>query len=311
MGEPRLFAAVPTVAIAPALRPLLMELTRQVAEVDRVLLVTSGASDEVHAEHVRQGDELGVKVLRGASGASAARNAVLNELEPDDVVGFLDDDVMPAPDWLSRLGSRWVEASERVACIGGAVVPRWLETPPAWMSERLHPKYALLDLGQGVVEMDPHAGLAVWGANMSLRVGTARAVGGFPAEFGPRPGAPLIGEESALECALQAAGLTVLYAGDIRAEHRIGSERLKLGWLATREFYRGITASEIGPRIGRPIPRPRLRYAIYAFKALTGTAIAALRRDRPLAAERFVAAANDAGVAIAPLWRRRVRSTDH
>jgi hypothetical protein len=96
------------------------------------------------------------------------------------------------------------------------------------------------------------------------------------------------------------SGHRVLYRGDVRVEHQVGADRLRLRELWRRELYRGVSAglsgaTSPGPAAGR------------AAKALAGLAVALARRDAALAGERFARLARSTGGAAAPLMRRRLR----
>ena len=46
------------------------------------------------------------------------------------VVAFIDDDAVAESDWLERLAEAYTD--ENVVAVGGAVIPRWSESRPAW-----------------------------------------------------------------------------------------------------------------------------------------------------------------------------------
>ncbi|MSO42049.1 MAG: glycosyltransferase [Solirubrobacterales bacterium] len=303
MGAPWLLATVCTNRPASAARVAIEPAAAQAAAVEgaAALLVTSGLDDDAHAAHERLAAEVGAEAVRAVAGLSAARNAALDGRPEDAVIAYLDDDAVPAPDWLQRLSARWLEADPDVACIGGAIVPRYLEPPPAWMSERIWMAYSLMDRGPGMVELRPEEGSDAWGANVSFRARQALDAGGFDPSRGPWSNVPMFGDESDLQLRLRSAGLRVLYAGDVRVEHLIGAERMTLRSLARRQYYRGFGAalsSGLGPS----------RAAARAAKASGGLAIALARGDRPLAAERLARVSLNAGAAASPVSRRRLHS---
>lgn len=265
-----------------------------------VVLVASGLGAAEREAHRRQAGELGARVLDAPAGTAAARNRALEEARDDDVLAFIDDDVVPAPDWLAKLRERWERAGTDVACIGGAVEPRWEEPPPAWVSERIATAFALLDLGPGTVELDPGRAQGVWTANASFRAAALREAGGFPAWLGPWRDAAIIGEDSAAQRRLAERGGRILYAGDVRVAHLIPASRLRLRDLWRRERMRGFSEALAGTET--PV-----RGAARAAKAAAGLAAALARGDRPLAAERLARAARGTGAAGAPLTRARLR----
>ena len=302
MSAPRLLATICTARDAEQVRTPLSAIAAQAKASDgaAALLVTSGLDPEAREPHERLGAELGAGVVHAGPGLSVARNRAVAEAGESDIVAFIDDDAIPEPDWLERLSARWAEAAPDVACIGGAIVPRWLAEPPAWISSRIWVSFSLLDLGPGLVELEPSQGEDAWGANVSFRAGALRRVGGFDPERGPWPGVPMFGDESDAELRLEAAGKRILYAGDVRVEHLIEPERLTLAELARRERWRGVSSVVSGRRTpASGLPR--------AIKAGFGLVAAAATRNQPILGERRARLARELGVAAAPLLRRRLR----
>jgi hypothetical protein len=298
----RLTATICTNRPPAAVRPSLAALCEQAAaDADaEALLVTSGLGPAEQAEHARAAAELGARTVPAPPGISAARNAALEGLADDDVVAYVDDDAVPEPGWLAALASAWRHADPAVACIGGAILPRWTAAPPSWVSLRIYGAFSLLDLGPGSMDLDPSAGEDAWGANISFRVGPLREAGGFSAGRGAWADMPLFGDESEVQERLAAAGRRVLYRGDVRVEHRVGEERLRLRELWRRELYRGVSAGLSGA-VSPPAAAGR------GAKAAAGLAVALVRGDAPLAGERLARLARSAGGAAAPLMRRRLR----
>jgi glucosyl-dolichyl phosphate glucuronosyltransferase len=297
-----LIAAICTNRSPDAVRPALAAVCEQAAATPgaTALLVTSGLDDRAHDAHAAAAERLGASAVRAPAGLSVARNRALEAAGDADLLAFVDDDAVPEAGWLTALAERWREAGADVACIGGAILPHWERPPPAWLSERVNTAYSLLDLGEGVVELDPRRDRDAWGANLSFRAAPLREVGGFDPERGAWSGVPLFGDESAVQRRLAEHGYRILYAGDVRVAHRIGAERMRLGELWRRELYRGASAGiegEVSPTSG----------AGRALKAGAGLVVALVRRDLPLAGERFARLARNSGAALAPLLRRRLR----
>lgn len=302
MAQTWITAVICTNRTAADVRPSLEAISLQANALEgaEAVVVTSDLDGPGRDEHERQAGELGAIALHAGPGLSAARNAALAGRAPADVVAYTDDDAIPEAGWLRNLVAHWQRASAEVACIGGAIVPSFEIDPPKWMGEGLWMSYSLLDLGPGLIEMDPAGGRDVWGANMSFRCGPALDAGGFDESRGPWRDIPSFGEETDLERRLQAAGHTTLYAGDVRVRHLIGADRLSLRSLGRRAFYRGLSASDDG-RIGIGGGAGK------ALKAGAGLGVAALRRDHALAAERWGRLSEGAGAVLAPLTRRRLR----
>ncbi len=104
-----------------------------------VLLVASGLSEDEARGHA--GAAPAARVLREPRpGLSLARNRALEACDDGDVIAFVDDDAIVAPDWLEQLADAWIAAPARVACIGGPIRPRFESPRPVWLSDRLLPR---------------------------------------------------------------------------------------------------------------------------------------------------------------------------
>jgi len=285
-------------AVEDVLGPLAEQASAQ-ADAE-ALLITSGVDAGTHAAHVEAAGRLGARIAPAGPSLSLARNRALQEAGDSEIVAFIDDDAVPDPQWLGNLIARWRDARPEVACIGGAIDPAWAQTPPTWVSPRIDVTFSLLDLGPGVVELDPERDLEAYGANVSFRTVALREVGGFDPTYGPWGGLPLYGDESIVQRRLARNGCVLLYAGDVRVAHQVSADRLRLRGLWRREHYRGASA---GLR-GDASPSAGLGGAV---KASAGLAVALARRDAPLAGERFARVAREGGVVLSPLTRARLR----
>lgn len=285
---------------APAtIQPCLRALADQGDGLELVL-VTSGLSETEAAAH-----GLGLEAVfpdatllpEPRPGLSRARNLALAGCTDDDVLAFVDDDALVAPDWLERLGAAWEAAPERVACIGGPIRARFEGERPAWLSDVLLPTLTVLDRGDHPLDLDPTVA-TVYGANISFRAGPLRTVGGFDPAFGhtgPRVG---FSEEDEAQRALAAAGFGVRYDPGPWVWHVIPAQRLRPREILRRRFRYGATLGARGAR-------PRSIAARQALTSGLGAPVALAIGDRALAMERAVRATENAGALFA---RRAARS---
>ncbi|HXJ84931.1 MAG TPA: glycosyltransferase [Candidatus Methylomirabilis sp.] len=192
-------------------------------------------------------------------GLSRARNVGLAESQAE-IVAFTDDDVDPAPDWVARIAEAMTES--RLDLLGGRIVPAWSEPPPRWLERRPylanalaitdHPTPALLPTRTGKP--------AVWGANLAVRREVFAKVG----RFDPRRG--LIGtklyggeENDLIERAL-AAGFRVAYDPRVLVRHRIGVDRMRVGYFS-RLYFQRAEGRALWPETRRRTPVARVRQA--------------------------------------------------
>ena len=260
-------------------------------------LVTSGLAEaEVEAHRAAAG---GWTVLaEPRPGLSRARNRALAWAEgDDDVLAFVDDDAVVDPGWGDALTRRWDEASDTVACIGGPIRPRFDSDPPAWVSDAILPALTLLDRGPEPRDLDPAREEAVYGANISFRVGPLRRVGGFDAGWGHSGERVFFGEEDEAQRALARLGYTTRYVPDAGVLHVIAAERLTRASFLKRRYAFG---RALGARGGRDAGLA----ARQVVAAAAGVVVAAAKRDDAKLMERAVRGAENFGVLAAVRARR-------
>jgi glycosyltransferase involved in cell wall biosynthesis/GT2 family glycosyltransferase len=135
-------------------------------------------SPELLAECEHRWPDLRLVENREEQGLSGARNSGVAACSGE-VVAFLDDDAVAAPDWLTRLAEAYRDPS--VLGAGGAVHPAWVEGKPRWFP----PEF---DWVVGCTHSGMPAQVAtvrnLVGANMSLRRHALIEVGGFRHELG-------------------------------------------------------------------------------------------------------------------------------
>jgi glycosyltransferase involved in cell wall biosynthesis/GT2 family glycosyltransferase len=142
------------------------------------IVLTVDHSPELLAESKRRWPDLQLIENTEEQGLSGARNSGLAACSGE-VVAFLDDDAVAAPDWLQRLGDAYRDPA--VLGAGGAVNPAWVAGKPGWFP----PEF---DWVVGCT----HSGMPreratvrnLVGANMSFRREALEQAGGFRHELG-------------------------------------------------------------------------------------------------------------------------------
>jgi GT2 family glycosyltransferase len=273
----------------------LAALGAQVPE-ESLALVTSGLTRRQETAH--RAAFPGLVLSEPRPGLSRARNRALGWAAEvgAQALAFVDDDAVAEAAWWEAMGRRWEEAPATVACIGGPIRPRFSVPPPAWFSEGIAHTLTLLDRGPEVRDLDPDAE-AVYGANISFRVGPLRQVGGFDPALGHAGGRVFFAEEDEAQRALVRLGHRVRYVPDAAVVHVIAPERLTRGSFVRRRFAFGVA---LGSRGGRG----RVPAARQALASGVGALAAAASGREALAMERAVRAAENAGVLAAPFGAR-------
>jgi glycosyltransferase involved in cell wall biosynthesis len=206
-----------------------------------LVLVSDGADDvcaAFRADYADAGDathDTKIVCLDENVGLLRARNAGA-EAATGEVVAFLDDDAVAAPDWLELLCA--VYEDRDVPAVGGKMVPEWVAGKPAHLPAEF---YWLVGVTHDGFAEGPGEVRNTFGSNISFRREVFLDLGGFEAEIGGRKGgANLQGGETEL-CARMAAeyGHGVYYVPDAEVGHKVFEYRTDLFWLLDRAFWQG------------------------------------------------------------------------
>lgn len=164
----------------------------------------------------------------GPKGLSGARNTGL-EVAKGDVVAFLDDDAVAAPDWAERLLDAYSDGA--VFGVGGAVEPAWRTPRPRWFPDEFLWVIGCSYTGQPRVRTEIRNPI---GANMSFRREVFAAVGGFDPTMGRlrEDAAGCEETELAIRARRSGAGARFLAEPGARCRHAVPADR------ATRRYFR-------------------------------------------------------------------------
>jgi glycosyltransferase involved in cell wall biosynthesis len=218
-------------------------LRRQTVARDRIgiLVVDSGSSPAAAAELKALAAENGARLIRlEEPGVSFARNAGAWAARTP-FIAYIDDDAIPAPDWVSSILNAIAQPGRPPALIGGRILPKWEAPLPPWWPPSL----------LGVLSIVEHEGkgeyrtpavpksLEPYAANMVVHVLSLLAAGGFGGTVGRYGHALLSDEEVQLAWALQDAGYSIRYDSRIVVYHQIQARRLEPEWLLSRLYWQG------------------------------------------------------------------------
>lgn len=179
-------------------------------------------------------------------GLSGARNTGV-EGATGDIVVFIDDDAVAAPDWLDELVRPFDDAS--VAAVGGHIDPNWPSQRPWWF-----PPHLDWTVGCSIPTLPPQGGSIrnVYGASAAFRRGDLAAAGGFATTLG-RLGENAAGCEETDICIRirqQRASADIVYAPRSAVRHRVTAERATVRYVLRRCLAEGKSKALLTKRVG-------------------------------------------------------------
>lgn len=211
-------------------------------EAFEIIVVDSCSSPAVAGELAAIAARLpNARVVRAdRPGLSVARNTGA-AVASGEYLAYLDDDAIPAHDWIEQIRTAVAEADRRPAVLGGRILPLWEEPLPAWWPQRLRGVLSIIECeGRGEYRSgDLPSGLEPYGANLIVERAALLAVGGFNEAVGRSGGNLLSDEDVQLAWRLQNAGRSVRYDSRIVVWHQIQASRLTPEWLLSRLYWQG------------------------------------------------------------------------
>ncbi|MFL5282668.1 MAG: glycosyltransferase family 2 protein [Rhodopila sp.] len=224
-------------------RDCLNGLRQQSVRRDRfaILLVDSASSPHAAAELADMAAQHDARLIRlEQPGVSLARNAGAWAARTH-YIAYIDDDAIPAVDWVESILEAILQPGRRAALIGGRILPKWEAPLPAWWPASLRGVLSIIEY-EGSGEYRTAAvpqGLEPYGANMVVHVLSLLAAGGFGGALGRYGNSLLSDEEVQLAWTLQDAGYSVRYDSRIVVHHQIQARRLDPAWLLSRLYWQG------------------------------------------------------------------------
>lgn len=164
--------------------------------------------------------------IESAAGVSHARNRCLLELKTEFIV-FIDDDEVPAPNWLAELIRTQLITNADIVC--GPVIPRYESPPPAWVIESQIFGRKRYTSNTQIGWEDSRTG------NVLLRRDVVNLAGGkFDARFA------MSGAEDTLFFSRAArSGASIYWSNEACVFEDIPCSRMKVKWLLKRSFKGG------------------------------------------------------------------------
>lgn len=231
------------------LRDTIAAISNQTAPPRETILAIDG-NDELLERAVRTFDAATVIANAGAPGANGARNTAVSR-SSGEIVAFLDDDAVPAVDWLAELVPAFDD--ELVLGVGGKCIPEFKTARPRWLAPEFDwvvgCSYTGLPLSEAVVRN-------VIAANMGVRRTVLDQVGGFADELGrlARPGKAVTGTAEETEFCIRSARLNPghhwLYRPQARVQHRVPAARVTWRYFVARCRLEGSAKATLAAREG-------------------------------------------------------------
>jgi glycosyltransferase involved in cell wall biosynthesis len=166
-------------------------------------------------------------------GISYARNRGWKEANGE-FVGFLDDDGLAPPDWLSIAAE--VIRLRSSDLIGGPFYPSYFETKPVWFKDE-YGTFSLGDQARELVSSDEYLS----GGNLFIRRKLLEQMGGFDPGLGMQGKQIGYGEETAFirRVRRENTAVQIYYEPRLYIYHRVRPEKMRFDWQLHHRFAQG------------------------------------------------------------------------
>jgi glycosyltransferase involved in cell wall biosynthesis len=210
------------------------------------VLVVIDHNEELYERLTRIVDDVIVTRSVGHPGLSGARNTGV-AMADSDIIAFLDDDALAAPDWLERLTALYDDPD--VLAVGGRVEPIWEAGRPGYFGEELDWIVGCSHRGMPRVASEVRN---VIGANMSFRLDVIRQVGGFNLSLGRQGSKPLGCEETemCIRSTIGSPGSRIVYEPAAVVRHHVPASRGTFRYILSRSWSEGISKAQVSHVVG-------------------------------------------------------------
>lgn len=212
--------------------------------VEIIVVDSASTPDQAVALNALRRTDLVQLIRLDRPGVSIARNAGVAQARGT-WLGFLDDDVIPASDWVDSVLARIASSDERISVVAGRVLPRWpagtkgLTFDPSSLDRRSRVLLSVIDDTRVYCTSAAPLGIS---ANLVIRKEALAQVNGFPEHMG-RVGKSLAsGEDPYVIDEIVRQGFESWYDGRICVEHKIYATQLTQRWMARRSWHEGLVS---------------------------------------------------------------------
>lgn len=207
-------------------------------------------------------------------------NLLVDDLDPDELVVFTDDDILACPDWLEEIQAS-AKANPDCDVFAGRILPHWPCCGVAHLDsvrEYFGILFTLTSNNEGPVKCE-----LAWGPNMAVRASVFQAGYRFDGRFGPNgtQGYPM-GSETELMERLDKAGYRAWFTERAVVRHMVRAAQTDAAAVVQRAFRHGYGA---GWREQQG--RGWLQLAFSRFVAARGIASARIRQIWARPADRL------------------------
>ena len=185
---------------------------------------------------------------REIRGLSGARNTGVGSAQCE-VIAFLDDDALAAPDWLRFLTGPYSEPD--VIGVGGPAYPLWAGGGrPTWFPEEFD---WVVGCSYRGLPVKPGPVRNLLGGNASFRRAAFSVSGGFRPDIGRSAGPRPLGCEETEFCirlAQRRPGSVLVYDDRAVVWHRVPADRARLRYFRARCYAEGLSKALVAASVG-------------------------------------------------------------
>ena len=189
-----------------------------------VIIINNNSTDETESlsqEFIRNNGGINtLYFIESSQGLSFGRNRGIKE-SGSELVTFIDDDALPAPDFLEKTVKFFDEHPEAGAA-GGKILLQFMDRKPEWYNRFLSPLLGYFNYGD---RTKPFTNNYFRGSNMTFRKSLFDAFEPFNTKLGRFGDILTGGEEKELFYRLKNNGIKLWYIADAVVYHLVPAER--------------------------------------------------------------------------------------